>query len=455
MIRKLLNGNGVGKDLPGIPLFGVLFLPILIEQLFVTFVSNVDTILLSKYSDEAVAAVGLSLPIIKIGTLFLFIVATGSTILLTQLSQKKDPKRESSIMVSGFLFNLFLGLALGIFFWLFGRKIMELMQAKELLEGSYSYLKIVGFSLIFQGGITALSAFLRAYGQVQVTMNVSIFVNVFNVLADALVVLTPFPFLGKGIVGVANATLFSRLLGLLVVAYAFYSFLLQRGLSFKLRDFYPKFVKEIFQYGAPSAFETISFLSSQAIITGFIAYLGTHSLSARVYTETLTSFIFSLSIALGMTGQIFIGRFLGQDKKEEAFTFSLYNRRGSLLLVFLSTCLLTLACPYILPKFTQDPKILELTFITMALSILHQPGRAANVTSISYLNAAGEVKYPLLVSLFITYLFTVPLSYLLAIPFQGGLISIYLVFILDEIIRSSLNWRKWKKKEWMDISVLD
>lgn len=454
MISNLLNAKRLGNPPEGIPSYGVLFWPILIEQLLVTFVSNVDTVLLSRFSDRAVAAVGMTLPILRICTIALFIIATGSTIILTQLSQKSHPERELSIMFSGLGFNFVLGLLIGGLLYFLGRPLLHLMQASSLTEGAFSYLYILGFSMAFQAIITSLSAYLRAYGQVNITMRVAIFVNVFNILANCLVIFTPFPYLGRGIVGVANASLLSRFLGALLIFQAFYYFLKERGLLAQIKKsfvslFHPSFLKDVFRLGAPSTLETIFFLFTQAIITSFIAHLGPVQLASRIYTEVLCSFIFTITVALGMTSQLFVGRFLGRGMADHAFAFSKENRKGSILLIFLISIGFALLSPLLIPIFSNNPKIVHLSILTMWASVLHQPGRTNNVLSIYFLNAAGETSYPLWVSILVLSLFTVPFSYLLGLHFRLGLLSIYLVFILDEIIRSTLNWKKWTKRDWM------
>ena len=76
MFKKSSNvGSGPSNQTFSMPRFSVLFLPILIEQLFSMLLGNVDVLMLSQYSDDAVAAVGLSNQIISVGIMILGIVS--------------------------------------------------------------------------------------------------------------------------------------------------------------------------------------------------------------------------------------------------------------------------------------------------------------------------------------------------------------------------------------------
>ena len=58
--------------------------PIFIEMLFRIMLGNIDTIMLSKYSDNAVAAVGVVNQINNILIMLYWVVSTGTAVLVSQ-----------------------------------------------------------------------------------------------------------------------------------------------------------------------------------------------------------------------------------------------------------------------------------------------------------------------------------------------------------------------------------
>ena len=103
------------------PRFSVLFLPILIEQLFGMLLGNVDVLMLSQYSDDAVAAVGLSNQIIAVGIMILGIVSLGSSIQLMQLMGSSKKNYLTSIIRNSVYLNVLISIGLAILFLVFGR----------------------------------------------------------------------------------------------------------------------------------------------------------------------------------------------------------------------------------------------------------------------------------------------------------------------------------------------
>ena len=86
-----------------IPQFKYLFIPILIEQLFQLLLGNMDVLMLSQYSDNSVAAVGLANQIIIVTTMIYGFVNIGTTIQLTQLSSSGKKKEVQKLFLMHFI----------------------------------------------------------------------------------------------------------------------------------------------------------------------------------------------------------------------------------------------------------------------------------------------------------------------------------------------------------------
>ena len=197
-----------------IPRFRVLFLPIFIEQLFNMILGNIDVFMLSQYSDDAVASVGMANQLVMVGLMVLGIVALGSSVQLMQLVSSPEQQYLKSVIKHSVLLNIIISSCLGVLFFLFGRIILTWIQTPaDLVNDAYTYLVIVGISLIFQSVTTSLSTVFRSFAIVKVIMVISILTNLLNILGNYIVIFTPWEILGTGIRGVAHATLIARFVG--------------------------------------------------------------------------------------------------------------------------------------------------------------------------------------------------------------------------------------------------
>ena len=101
-------------DLKDNKLLWKLTIPIFMEMFFAVIVSNVDQLMMSSVSQEAVAAVGNGAQLGWVLTLFFNVVATASTILITQYKGANDEKSVSLIYPLAIVVNIILGLLLSL-----------------------------------------------------------------------------------------------------------------------------------------------------------------------------------------------------------------------------------------------------------------------------------------------------------------------------------------------------
>lgn len=438
------------------PRFSVLFLPILIEQLFSMLLGNVDVLMLSQYSDDAVAAVGLSNQIIAVGIMILGIVSLGSSIQLMQIIGSNKETYIKSIIRNSVYLNVLVSICLAILFLLLGRTFLKWIQTpSELIEGAYLYLVIVGISLIFQSVMTSFSTIFRSFTFVKVVMLISILTNILNIIGNYIVILTPWDFLGTGIEGVARSTLIARSIGSLLIVIAFIKLLPNYKQSFKTLKVDKESISSIFKLGFPSALENISYTTSQMMITGIIASFGTAMVTSKIYTQNITAVIFTVAASVSIVNQIIVGRYIGMNLKKEAKFYTNKLLARSVGTALLSSFILALLSSFIIKIFTDDPAIQHTVLTLVWISILLEPARMVNEIIIGALNTAGDVKYPTTISILVTYIFTVPMSYIVGIYLGYGLTGVWIVFIVDEWIKAAILYKRWTNESWRDIQIFE
>src|SRR5690554_4927300 len=86
--------------------------PIFIEMLLHIVMGNADTLMLSQYSDNSVASVGVSNQILMMIIIMFGFVAAGTSILLAQNLGANKNKDASEIAITSIALNLLFGLLL-------------------------------------------------------------------------------------------------------------------------------------------------------------------------------------------------------------------------------------------------------------------------------------------------------------------------------------------------------
>ena len=435
--------------------FKVLLIPILIEQFFGLLLSNIDVLMLSQYSDHAVAAVGMSNQMLGIAFMLTGIITIGCSIQLYQMHKEKHFQQVTKVINHIFYLTLFLSIVVSIVFWVFGRHLLQLMQTPdELIDSAYQYLTIVGVSLVFQSMISSISTVLRSFANIKLVMYISVTINMINIIGNYLVLNTSFSLLGKGIEGVAYSTLIARVIGSIVIVLYFISkYKLYRSALLKIK-LTRATTKSILKLGFPSAMENISYNSSQTIITAIIATLGAIVVTTKIYASTISLIIFAVAASISTANQIIVGKMIGQNNKEDAAKYTKKVLQNSFIVAIILALLIAVFGESIIKLFTSNEEIIRQVKILLWLGLLLEPARTLNEILVGAINVAGEVKYPTYLNIIVTYIFVVPVCILLSNYMNLGLNGIWLIFIIDEWVRAILLLVYWNKGKWKKIKVI-
>ncbi|WP_064092225.1 MATE family efflux transporter [Rossellomorea aquimaris] len=440
----------MSKNQKNMTLFALTW-PIFIEIFLHMLMGNADTLMLSQYSDDSVAAVGVSNQILSLIIVMFGFVATGTAILVAQNLGAKKEQVAGEISIVSIAVNLLFGLLLSLVLVLFNEPILLSMDLPpSLIEEASTYLKIVGGFAFIQALIMTAGAIMRSYGYTKDAMYITIGMNIINVIGNYLFIFGPFGIPVLGVEGVALSTIGSRFIGFFV-AILVISKRIPSALPFKKFFRIPiTHVKSLLKIGIPSAGEHLSYNGSQMIITYFIASLGTNALTTKVYTQNLMMFIFLFSVAISQGTQIMIGHMIGAKQFNSAYDRCLKSLKISIVISLIMAGIFSIAAEPLLSIFTDNKEIISLGKTLIYLTIILEPGRSFNLVVINSLRATGDVRFPVYMGILSMWGVSVTLSYVLGIWLGLGLIGIWISFIADEWLRGLIMLKRWRSKVWMN-----
>ena len=307
--------------------------PIFIEILLHMLMGNADTLMLSQYSDNSVAAVGVSNQILSVVIVMFGFIAGGAAILVAQNLGADKPLAAGKVAMTSISLNLLISLSLSLVLVIFSKQALLLMDIpSELMDEASSYMKIVGGFMFVQALIMTVAAVLRSYGFTKDTMYVTIGMNLINVIGNYFVIFGPFGFPVLGVVGVAYSTAISRLLGfiaLIIILFVRSKRQLPIQSIFKYRK---DDVLGLLRIGVPAGGEQLSYNLSQMVITYFIAQMGTLAITTKVYVQNIGMFIMLFTVAISQGSQILIGHYIGAGQTDKAFERGIKSLKISILI---------------------------------------------------------------------------------------------------------------------------
>lgn len=428
--------------------------PLFLSQLVQTIILTLDTFMLSQYSDLAVAAVGTVSQLLTTVNLLFGFATVGAGIIMSQLNGSGRRVEAAVVARTALIVNLLLGGIASIVLFLFPEIILRAISLpKELMSYATVYLSVTGLASIATAFIMTAEMVLRMSGLVKRMLLLSFTMVTFNTLGNYLVLFEPFGLPSYGVEGVAWVTVASKVLGVALASVLLLRAMGQALLNVKSFSFRLADVKEIFKLGIPSAGENLSYSASQVVIMMIVTLLGTTAINTKIYTQTLTGYIFLISVSIGQATSILIGHLIGAGRSEQAKTTGLRHLKLGLLLSCSVNLLLYLLSKPLMSLFTEDSYVIQMSSNLILLSVLLEAARACNVIMIASLNASGEVKYPVLLGLIMMWGVSVPAAYLFGIVWGYGIYGIWLAFIIDEWIRACFMIQRWRSEKWRKIRL--
>ena len=409
----------------------------------------VDTIMLSQYSDESVAAVGVVNQIVMFAFLIFEVINIGTSVLCSQYLGAKMQKNMVQVVGVALLFNLVIGLLISAILYSGATTLLGWMGLRpELLKYGIGYMQIVGAFAFFQAISFTISASLRSANKAIYPMLVTVLVNIMNIIGNYSLIFGKWGMPALGAEGAAISTSVARGVSMVVLFVILFRKHIPRFPLNYFRPFPWVELKNLLKVGLPSAGENMSYSFSQVVITYFINILGNNALATRTYTVNIVMFVYLFAIAMAQGGAISIGHLVGQKKIRAAYLLGKYVMRLSILVSLVLSCVWAASGHFIFSMLTDNQEIIKMGVTIMIVDIIVEIGRAVNIYATNALRSAGDVNFPFYVGVAVQWTVSVGFSYLFGIHWGWGLVGMWCAFLLDENIRALLFVKRWNSMRW-------
>lgn len=423
--------------------------PIFVEMLLQLLIGNVDQLMVGGYSQNAVGAVSNANQLINFLLVLFQVVSTSSTILISQYIGAGNREKANEIYSLAVAVNFVVGVAVSLLLVIGCRTIFIWMNVPaELLEDCCRYARVIGSFLFLPSLYLTFTAFLRSNAMTKVTMAVSFLMNVMNIGLNFLLVFGRLGLPALGVTGAAISSTVSRMIGLIVI---FCLFRRAVGVPIsvkKLRPFPKDNLKRMLHIGIPTAGESMSYSLSQVCVQSICNLFAVYVITTRVYASFIAQLGYLFSVSLAIATQIVVGHLMGARKIEEVNRRVMTTLRTGTLVSFLFAVLLFLLAEPLFRCFTSDPAILTLGKRVLMVDMVLEIGRAVNMTLVNALQAAGDVRFPIYLSILVVWSVAVGGGYLLGVVAGWGLVGLWAAMAADECSRGVALLIRWRRGAW-------
>lgn len=427
-----------------------LTVPIFIETLLVMSLGAADTFMLSRHSDEAVAAVGMANQIVSFCFIIFEVINLGTSVLCSQYMGAKLQKRMETVTGVALTVNLLFGLLISAALYFFATPILTAMGLTgSMLPPGVSYMRIVGAFAFVQALAMTLSAVLRSNDKAYWPMLVILVMNVLNIFGNYTLIFGRFGAPALGVAGAAVTTAVCRTLSMILLFIIVFRTTVHRFPFEIFRRWPGGEFRNLMKIGLPSAGEQMSYYCSQLVISYCIANLGMEALAARTYCVNLIMYSYLFCIAVSHGGAIIVGHLVGDSRWRAAYSFGLYVMRAGAVVTVAFALVLAICGHHIMNLLTDNAEIIALGVAILWIDVPLEIGRPVNIFFVNALQSAGDVNFPFYVGVIFMWSVAVGLAWIFGITLGFGLPGMWWMFCLDENLRAVVFLRRWRSRRWM------
>lgn len=404
-----------------------LALPVVVTQLATMLLGVVDTIMVGHVSREALAAAALG-HVWTMGTMvFGMGLILGIDPIVTQAHGARDDARLSLALARGLVVALFVSVPLVLLWTWSGFFLRHLGQSPELCELTQTYTRaqLPGAPAYMLYG--TLRQYLQGRGIVRPTMVLALAANVFNALANWVLVFGHLGIAARGIQGAGLATGSTRV----VMALALAAIIWRRGLTHEGWHGFPREAwswrgfREILGFGAPVgvqlsleiwAFETATLLAGS---------MGELSIAAHTIVLNVASVSFMVPLGVSQAAVTRVGNLLGAGAPRQARRAAWVSLVLGAGVMSVSAALFVAARHAIGRLYTDDVEVIALAASVFPVAAAFQLFDGTQVVGAGILRGMGSTRPAALFNFVGFYLMALPLGAYLAFRRHLGLVGLW------------------------------
>jgi len=411
-------------------------LPMMFSMLVLALYNVVDSIFVSRVSQNALTALSLAFPMQMLIVAFSVGTGVGVNSLLSRCLGAQDQNGANAAACNGQFLSYCTAILFTLLFLFFSDNMMAMFtDDPELLELSTEYLSICGIFCAFSIISTVNEKIILSTGNTLQPMLIQLSGAVFNIIFDPILIFGYLGFPALGVKGAAIATVGGQCFGMLI-SFFFIHRLKTLQLSFKgFRPSVPV-IRKIYVVGLPSiVMQAIGSVCNSGMNKILIMFTPTAVSVLGVYFK-LQSFVFMPVFGLNSGTLPLLAYNYGARNQKRLLESLRWSILYAICIMLVGLALFQFFPHVLLGFFNPDEAMLQIGVRAFRTISLCFPIAAVCIIMGSLFSATANGFYSLMVSLCRQLLAILPIAYVLAISL--GLDAVWFAYPAAELVSLSL-----------------
>ncbi|MCG1011009.1 MATE family efflux transporter [Tepidanaerobacter sp. GT38] len=384
-------------------------IPMLIGNIAQQLYNTVDSIVIGRYvGDNALAAVGTSLPVLHLLLVLFVAVATGAGIMVSQYFGAKDREKLSRAIGICITMTAVASAIIMVISPFVVRPILALINTPEtIIDWAEDYLLILllgnwGFSYF-----NILSGILRGLGDSLSALVYLLIATFLNTILDIWFVVG----FNMGVPGVALATIIAQIISAVFCAIKLKKMDDVFDLNLSMMKPLRKYVLDLLKLGLPSGMTQVIFSLAMITVQSLTNTFGELFIACNVIVMRVDGFAMMPNFSFGMAMTTYAGQNVGAKRLDRV---ELGTRQGLGIAVGISTfitIIILIFGRYLMNIFTDTVELVDLSMKMMRILAIGYIAMAVTQVLSGVMRGAGDTLTPMWLSLITTFFLRVPIAY--------------------------------------------
>lgn len=433
-------------------------LPIVLQSLIFNGLALVDNILIGGLGDAPVAALGVANRLGFIYALLLFGIHSGANMFGAQFWGRRDLTGVRKVLAV----SLMVGLASSVLFLLITQLFPEqfirfFIADEEVVALGAAFLRILGWSYLFQGITSAFSIQSRGVGRTKPPLVASAIALVVNTSLGYVLIYGHLGLPALGIRGAAIGLLVSRILEAAILALIIY----RKGYELAatlhdVRGITRSFLVRLIRPVLPVIGNELLWAVGVSLYTFFYGQMGRSATASAQILEVLNGLFMAVFMGFGNACGTLVGNSIGAGRDALARRYAnrsaLYGGVGAMLM----GVVVLLTAPLFLSLFSVGEEILQSARMASVVYALFMPAKVINMVMIvGVCRNGGDTLFAAIIDVLSPWLVGIPMAaigvYVLGAPFH----LVYAMVMTEELVKAVLGLWRLKSGKWLHNLVRD
>ncbi len=437
-----------------------LSLPIILQNLITTSLGFADTFMVGLLGNAEMAAVTAANVPIFIIQVVIFGFQSGMAVLVSQYWGREDEENISRCMGVALFAVTGFSTTLALITCFFPAQVLGLITPNQtLIDLAVNYIRIVGFSYVFNGISSVYAGVQRsteypAFGMILFAISMCV-----NTFLNYVLIFGKFGAPALGVTGAAIATLTSRVVEFTVaVAFALKNKRLKLRWNCLARPG-RTILRQFVRYSTPVICNEALWSLGTSMLTVIMGHMSNSQdmLAAYALVGNIDRLSTVVCFGIAASAAVIVGKEIGEGKSRDhvfsvSWTLLLVSIAiGGAVMALLLILLPTFFRPVLFPLFKLTEGAAYAATCMCLLYALAMPMRAFDVTNITgVLRAGGDAKVASLIDIAPLWLVAIPLMAAAALVFRAPVFLVCLTMQAENLCKCPLGLLRFHSRKWIN-----